>query len=749
MGKGCEWAQYQRNACENWRSCWILRGHLWGTSDGYLFSLSILSMAIGEDDTGMNRRDFIGTVVGGIMMAKLGVASPSWHGSAASPQGSWIGNGLIDAGGSHEPYLFIMRRGGQSLNAREIFDYQQSEEAIRLLKDQGVEVFHTHLYKGFGMVAEKPEMEDTVRVAGIVHRLQMKIDTYIQWGSLMYETFFAEEPRAERWIQRDALGQPLMLEYGYQQSFRYLPCFSNQEYIDYLKKVVLYAITEVKTDFIHFDNFDWNSEPDSCHCDSCKTGFRKYLRTKYSLEERRARFGFENIDYVNPPLWNQSNRPESLSVISDPAFQEWIEYRCQTIAGALEQMVTLIRSFSPEIAVEVNCGGLLGENSPWNSGTDHSRLLKLTQAFWDESDPQPEYLPDGRLITAIRTYKVARTYRNIVLSYSSVNETAMAECLAFNQTIGFAGVNPLSATMVKYISFYRRHRDLYVGTKDVASVAILRSHPSITYNNQAAGLSAILVEQALIQAKIPFHLIFDEHLRDLSLAMCKVLVLPDSECLSDEQLDWIRRYVKAGGGLVVTEQAGLYDSWRRQRVNPGLEGLVDGQVQAAGHRTVEAAARTAVGMSARKKFGQGRVAYFPEIEFDGPLPPAQPYFVMSSEFLKRPKNWKELEGAIYWVAQDDIPLRILGPDFLGANLVEQPERRRRLIHLVNYSASDVPSIENIEVRCAVPEGRPATAVRLYSTDSDAHDALNFQTQDSKALFTVPKLNRYCMVAVSW
>ena len=79
-------------------------------------------------------------------------------------------------------------------------------------------------------------MEDTVRTAAMVHRLGMKIDTYIQWSSMMYETFFAEEPRAQEWIQRDAFGQPIMLWYGYQQSFRYMPCFSNQEYIDYLKK---------------------------------------------------------------------------------------------------------------------------------------------------------------------------------------------------------------------------------------------------------------------------------------------------------------------------------------------------------------------------------------------------------------------------------------------------------------------------------------------------------------------------------
>jgi hypothetical protein len=108
---------------------------------------------------------------------------------------------------------------------------------------------------------------------------------------MMYETFFAEEPRAQEWIQRDAFGQPIMLWYGYQQSFRYIPCFANQQYLDYLKKVVRYALIEVKTDFIHFDNFGLTAEPYSCHCNHCKDGFRNHLRTKYAPQQRKERLG--------------------------------------------------------------------------------------------------------------------------------------------------------------------------------------------------------------------------------------------------------------------------------------------------------------------------------------------------------------------------------------------------------------------------------------------------------------------------
>ena len=38
------------------------------------------------------------------------------------------------------------------------------------------------------------------------------MDIYIQWNTMMYETFFAEEPRAREWIQHDEPGCPILWE---------------------------------------------------------------------------------------------------------------------------------------------------------------------------------------------------------------------------------------------------------------------------------------------------------------------------------------------------------------------------------------------------------------------------------------------------------------------------------------------------------------------------------------------------------
>jgi hypothetical protein len=83
------------------------------------------------------------------------------------------------------------------------------------------------------------------------------------------------------------------------------------------------------------------------------------------------------------------------------------------------------------------------------------------------------------------------------------------------------------------------------------------------------------------------------------------------------------------------------------------------------------------------------------------------------------------------------------------NLLEQTEKRRRIIHLVNYDIEKNPTMGNVAIRCAVPEGGSATAVRLYSPEFDDGKSLDFRMQGAQAVFIVPPLRAYGFVAVSW
>ncbi len=699
----------------------------------------------------INRRNFIGGAIAAASVSpfasKMAISSPGASPDLPPwPQG-WLRKGLINAGGTHEPYIFVVRRGGQRLDARQNSDYEQSEELIRGLHDSGVEVFHTHLYKGFGMEAEREGMEETRKTVQIAHRLGMKVDTYIQWNSMMYETFFAEEPRAVNWIQRNAAGLPILLTYGYQQSFRYRPCFSNQDYLDYLKKVVRYAIVEAKTDFIHFDNFDYNAEPDSCHCDACKAGFRKRLKTKYSAVQLRERFGFERVDFVNPPQWNSSNRPEKMQIIYDPAIQEWIDYRCQTLADALKQMYDYAASLNPDVALETNPEGIDGENRTWVAGIDHTRILKFTKAYWSEEEEIIGLHPDGRLVSRIRSYKLARACSNILMTYIEAPPLAFAESLAFNQTPGFVGEYPLSKKTREYVEFYQRNRDRYEDAEDLANVGVLRPYASLTYNNAAVQLCTVLVEQALIEAGVPFDHVFDEGLRDLS--KYKVLILPNSECLSDEQIALLRSYVERGGALVAIGQAGQYDEWRRVRIAHGLIGMVDAQKPVLDYQEdVEFQAGVA-GPSSRKTVGRGRVGYMPAVEYDGVLPPHQPYFAITSEFWKRPKNWMQLVELVQWAAQDQLQIKLDGPRGMVVNYTGQPSKQRAFVHFLNYAQTVAATEKPISIGVRLPDNRQASRITVYTPGSKAEQTINFSKDGTLTLFKIPRVEVYSLAMIEW
>jgi hypothetical protein len=690
----------------------------------------------------MKRREFLELASASLAALSTAHGAPTAGGTV--PRAHWIDNGIIDAGGTHEDYLFVVRRGGERLDARKSYERDQSEETIRGLKDAGVEVFHTHLYKGFGMAAEMPEMQDTVRAAAFAHSLGMKVDTYIQWNTMMYETFFAEVPRAKDWVQRDAAGRPIMLTYGFQQSFRYRPCFKNQEYLDYLKKIVRFSIVEAKTDFIHFDNFDLNAEPDSCHCPWCVRGFRDHLRSKYTPEARRERFGFSNIDYVNPPEWNSSNQPTKMQIIFDPAIQEWIDFRCQLMADALHQMASYAKSLNKEVVIEVNPHGITGGNRAWEAGLDHARFLPLTQVFWTEEPNVPGVQSDGRVVTKIRSYKLARTFNNVLFTYTDRDDLAIAECLAFNQTIGFGGIYPLSGIMRKHIDFYRAHRELFHQTRDLADVAVLRSYASITYNQPRCQLSAILAEQALIEGATPFHIIFDQHLE--SLSPYKVLVLPDSECLSDAQIAAIRRFVESGGGLVVIGTSGLYDQWRRARVTPGLEGLVDVRPTARAYEE-HAQRHPDEGHEMRKQVGGGRVFYLPALQFDGALPEFGAYFKVDNRYWKKPANARQFLEGISWARNATPAVHVDGPKHVIANAVEQASNRMTAVHLVNYG-HDGPA-QRINIACRKPRGAETASVRLYGPELPAPVELSASLRDDAATFIVPEVKVYAIAAVTW
>jgi hypothetical protein len=123
------------------------------------------------------------------------------------------------------------------------------------------------------------------------------------------------------------------------------------------------------------------------------------------------------------------------------------------------------------------------------------------------------------------------------------------------------------------------------------------------------------------------------------------------------------------------------------------------------------------------------------------------YFSIGNRFWKRPKNWQDLVSAIGWAAKDNILVRVSGPEYLVANLVSQPDKRRMMLHLVNYDARRAALSGAVEVTCRVPG--PAKEVLLISPDMKQTQVLELKNEPSAVTFSVPPVKVYSIAAISW
>lgn len=640
----------------------------------------------------------------------------------------WIRNGFADAGATHEPWIFQTRRNNATFNQwqKEEFNYQLSEEYIKSLADAGITVYHVGFYKGFGFEAEKEYMDRVAKAVAIAHKYGMKVDTYIQWNTMVYETFFAEVPEAETdmWYQVDVTGKPIMLIYGYQQSFRFRPCFNHDGYMNYFKeKIIRYAVEEVKTDFIHFDNFGFNYPPEADFNPGTIAAFRKYISEKYSPEKRIERFGFTDVSHVLPPMWNSSNPAEKMIGINDPVIQEWIDFRCWTFTSRLAECARFVRKLNKEVVIEVNPHGLVGSNRMWEAGINHPELMQYTNVIWTEDQNNPRW-ENGVAIGKFRHYKLGRTTDNFIMT-GNHKPNDFAENLALNRTIGSLGKSVPEGVRKQYLDFWLANHDLYTNVQGAEKVAVLRSYPSMAYNTLETQVAVNMAEQALQQSQIPFDIIFDQQINKLS--KYSVLVLANQESLSDEVIDHLKAFAASGGGLVITGNTGKYDGWRRLRKQSMPETMLaeeDNKID------VDSFSENLYSFNYKK----GRVIYIPELIHPG----GEIKLGFESNWYM-PENADELESAVYWAAGESLPLVVQGPEWIGVS--QDKQEGRDIIHLFSYNTEN--SIGGISLEYT---GKIKNAWGI-SPDEKGKSALSFSERNGITSLKIGNLQVYKIIVL--
>jgi hypothetical protein len=340
-------------------------------------------------------------------------------------------------------------------------------------------------------------------------------------------------------------------------------------------------------------------------------------------------------------------------------------------------------------------------------------------------------------VSQIRSYKVARLL-GASCEESLRNDLQAAVHIAFGYetpVTGYPGApwyTGNQGVFTPLVEFFRAYRErYYTRTENVADVAVLRNWPSMAYSIHATSVPATLMEQVLIQYKVPFDILADEQLD--RAGRYRAIILPGQESISDAQTQTLLQYVRKGGTLILTGNTGMYNEWReRRRKNPLLP--------------------------ARRE-GKGRIVYIERIvpagtgrtQQNGDQDP-EPGASLRRSSQMSPAQWvlPTNHGEIYKTIAENLDggasIETDAPLTTVAELVTRVDTRETIAHFVNFDRAHALAPFRVTVARKFPGA--VKSVSCFSPDSDNPTPLQFQENAGRVSFTVPGTRLYTMIVIA-
>jgi len=635
---------------------------------------------------------------------------------------------------THEPLEFLLRRGDHFDDEAERYARMYDPENLKRMAAAGVRHGRLYFYKGFGLEYESANMEKDRRAAAIMHQLGMKVSLYMA-GTMFTETLYHEIPEARNWEQRDQDNR--WVPYGI-QTYRHYACPNEPAYREYLKRILKIGVEEIHADEIAFDNVMLQPEPKSCRCPRCMRAFHEYLKRRYPTREAAVRrFGLPDTEWVQVNEWESAAQPDTLTALNDPVLQEWVRFRCESLANYSKDLADYVKKLNPNVVVYFNIKGVYSFNRYWTNAVyqplfaGHIDMLAFdTGGYEARLDPST-----GALVSQIRSYKMAR--RMDASCDEALNDPLRAAVhMAFGYQKPVAGYPGAPAyghnIFTPILEFFRAYNDrYYTGTDNIADVAVLHTWPTMAYSINAAYVPTTLVEQVLIQQKVPFDLLFDEQFD--RIGRYGAVILAGQECVSQSQVTRLLEYARNGGTVILTGNTAQYNEWReRRRVNPLLP--------------------------ARRE-GKGRIVYIPQVVPAGarvraaeadqdpePGATARRGERMSPAQWILPRNQQEIYQAIVDSLPKGLSIRTEAPLTTVMELLTRPQTRETIVHFVNFDRQHPLAAFRTTVR--KPLTAPVKSLLYFSPDADDPVTVPFQESESEVSFITPATRLYGMIVIA-
>jgi hypothetical protein len=639
---------------------------------------------------------------------------------------------------SHEPLDFHLRRGNHPEDEPDVYAKMIEPDNIKRMAATGAVWGRIFFYKGFGLEYERPHIEQAKNAAALMHSLGMRVSVYVA-GTMFTETLYQEVPEARDWEQRDCWGH--WVSYGI-QTFRHYPCINQPGYEGYMRRVIKVAVEEVQADDLSFDQIMLEPEPRSCRCTRCLALFAEFLKKRYTTTEAvHRRFGLPSVDWIRVNEWEFNEQPDALAEVLDPVLQEWTRFRCESLARHGGDMYEYAKSLNPKVVVNYNMKGVFSFNRYWRNAVYHPLFNGHVDCISFDTGGYGAHIDPvtGALISQIRSYKVARRIGAASEESGFVEDDLRAAVfMAYNYQkksnttppqLGPGTFNVFTPIM----EFFREYADRYLTqTEPVADVAVLRNWPSMAYSISGTYIPVTLMEQVLIQYKVPFDLLFDDFIETIDLYAA--VIMAGQECVSKAQAELLVKYVRNGGVLIVIGDSGKFNEWREEReTNPLLP---------------------------PRREGKGQIIHLPEIlradspssrrgeGFEDPEPGATPHrgVQISPPQWVLPRNHKELHQSIVDALPGGPSITTEAPLTVVAEMFNRASTRETIVHFINFDQKNKAPAFRVTMRKQT-QGAVKT-VTCLTPASDAPIKLAFTDANNVIGFSVPSFAVYAMVIVA-
>jgi hypothetical protein len=325
----------------------------------------------------------------------------------------------------------------------------------------------------------------------------------------------------------------------------YWACW-NTEYLDRFGELVSELFTRYPLDAVFFDGLV--ARQGVCHCPSCTA--------KFTADTGFALPGAHDLE--------------------DPAFRAYLRWKDLSMAAACRRLVAATRVVNPEVQAVSNTP------AAWCNwcATQPVELFDASEFVCVEVFPGfgDTLTAPGTLhysAVACMAYNTAYTRGQAkgfpkVQAYSytgemnfSIDHDIMLEARATVAQGGLSCVQGYRPALKEAFDYIRRCEPYLVETKPVLWSALVASQESCNTQFVNDAVSGAYFEDirgtfgALLESRLPVEFVSGRDLVESPLDPYAVLILSDVGYLTPAQAEAVRRFVRAGGGLVATAQTGL------------------------------------------------------------------------------------------------------------------------------------------------------------------------------------------------